>query len=52
MEAEARAPPDLEVVRRRLKETVSVLDNFTSMRQPGRSRAEYMEQVRGGISGA
>jgi hypothetical protein len=48
VEAEARAPPDLEVVRRRLKETVGVLDNFAALRQPGRSRAEYMDQVGGG----
>ena len=45
VEAEARAPPDLEVVRRRLKETVAVLDNFSSQRQQGRSRAEYLDQV-------
>ncbi|GBF95737.1 ribosomal RNA methyltransferase [Raphidocelis subcapitata] len=46
VEAEARAPPDLEVVRRRLKETVGVLDNFAAQRAPGRSRAEYMDQLR------
>lgn len=46
VEAEARAPPDLEVVRRRLKETVTVLDNFAAARAPGRSRADYMDQVR------
>lgn len=46
VEAEGRAPPDLEVVRRRLKETVAVLDSFSALRAPGRSRSDYMEQVR------
>lgn len=46
VEADARAPPDLEVVRRRLKETVAVLDNLNNLRQPGRSRAEYMDQLK------
>ena len=34
------------MVRRRLKETVTVLDSFASMRQAGRSRADYIDQVR------
>lgn len=43
--AEAKGAPDLELVRRRLKETVNVLDHFKAMRQQGRSRADYMDQV-------
>ena len=46
VEAEGRAPPDLEVVRRRLKETVAVLDDFGKLRAPGRSRGDYLDQLR------
>eukprot|EP00877_Chromochloris_zofingiensis_P013337 jgi/Chrzof1/8257/Cz03g03120.t1 len=48
--AEAKGAPDLELVRRRLKETVNVLDHFKAMRQQGRSRADYMDQLKRDLS--
>lgn len=38
---------DLSLVQRRLKEVVRVLEHFQSLREPGRSRAEYVQLVRG-----
>jgi hypothetical protein len=42
--AEARAP-DLPSVRRRIQDVARVLANFKRLRQPGRTRAEYMERL-------
>lgn len=36
---------DLAAVLRRVKEIVRVLENFKSLRDPERSRSEYMDQV-------
>jgi len=36
---------DIEAVRRRMRSTVAVLDDFNSRRAAGRSRADYMDQV-------
>ena len=36
---------DLAAVLRRVKEIVRVLENFKSLRDPARSRSEYMDQV-------
>lgn len=36
---------DLALVQRRLKEVVRVLDHFQALREPGRSRAEYINLV-------
>ena len=51
VEAEARAPPDLALVLRRIKDVVAVLEDFARRRAPGRSRADYMDQVRSGGQG-
>ena len=37
---------DLAAVLRRAKDVVRVLENFKQLRDPARSRAEYMDQVR------
>lgn len=37
---------DLALVQRRLKEVVRVLEHFKTLREPGRSRAEYVALVR------
>ena len=42
---DALAMPDLDATRRRIKETLQVLDSFGSLRAPGRSRKEYVAQV-------
>jgi hypothetical protein len=36
---------DIEAVKRRLKSTVAVLEDFSSRRAPGRSRSDYMDTV-------
>lgn len=38
---------DIEAVKRRLKSTVAVLEDFSSRRAPERSRSDYMDTVRG-----
>ena len=42
---EAMEGQDLNTVLRRMKEVARVLENFQSLREPGRSRSEYMDQV-------
>lgn len=37
---------DIEAVKRRLKSTVAVLEDFGQRRAPGRSRSDYMDTVR------
>ncbi|KAG2502071.1 hypothetical protein HYH03_000564 [Edaphochlamys debaryana] len=46
VEAEKLAPPDLAVVARRMKATVAVLEDFAQRREAGRSRQEYLEQLK------
>ncbi|KAG2445305.1 hypothetical protein HYH02_008771 [Chlamydomonas schloesseri] len=46
VEAEKAAPPDLAVVARRMKATVAVLENFSERREAGRSRSEYLAQLK------
>ena len=36
---------DLNAVLRRMKEIARVLEHFQQLREPGRARSEYMEQV-------
>ena len=36
---------DLNAILRRMKEIARVLEHFQQLREPGRSRSEYMEQV-------
>ena len=43
--ATAAGVPDLALAQRRVKDIVRVLDNFAALREPGRARPEYMEQV-------
>lgn len=43
---EGGAGGDLAAVRRRIKEVVSVLEDFSRRREDGRSRADYLTQVR------
>ncbi len=42
---EEAGPLDLSAVLRRIKEVARVLDKFQDLREEGRSRSEYMEQV-------
>jgi ribosomal RNA methyltransferase Nop2 len=51
VEAERLAPPDLALVQRRIRDCVRVLEDFGRLRQEGRSRADYLEQVGGGGGG-
>ena len=41
-----RAPPDLQLVSRRIKEVIRVLDDFSHLRAAGRSRADYLGQLK------
>jgi hypothetical protein len=44
VEAE-QAAPDLALVQRRMKDIVTVLENFSTRREEGRSRGDYIQQV-------
>lgn len=46
---EDQGPQDLNTVLRRMKEIARVLESFQQLREEGRSRKEYMEQV--GLAG-
>ncbi|GFR43373.1 hypothetical protein Agub_g4445 [Astrephomene gubernaculifera] len=46
VEAEKLTPPDLALVARRMKATVAVLEAFAERREAGRSRGEYLAQLR------
>ncbi|KAJ2367324.1 rRNA (cytosine-C5-)-methyltransferase nop2 [Coemansia sp. RSA 2610] len=45
VEAEQQDPLDLVQVQLRIQEIIRVLNNFAMLREPERSRAEYMEQL-------
>lgn len=44
-EEEAAGVMNLNAVQRRIREVARVLDNFKALRDPGRPRKEYIEQV-------
>lgn len=44
-EGEDEGPLDLSATQRRIREVARVLDNFKALRNPERSRKEYLEQV-------
>lgn len=44
-EAPQHLAPDLRLLRERINETIRVLENFASMHEKGRSRAEYTQQL-------
>ena len=46
VEKEALLPPDLTVLKSRINEVVGVLNDFTLKREEGRSRPEYLDQLR------
>lgn len=46
MEDRGVQPVDLPTVKRRIADVARVLDNFKALRDPARSRSEYVEQLR------
>ncbi len=46
IESESLDMPDLAMVQRRVKEIVRVLDDFKRLREPGRSRQDYVQQLK------
>lgn len=43
--AASRLAPDLQLLRSRITDTIRVLDDFSKLSEPGRSRAEYTAQL-------
>lgn len=46
IEAERLAAPDLALVQRRIRDIVRVLDDFSRLREPGRPRGDYIDQLK------
>nr|SVE88041.1 EOG090X07AW [Daphnia similis] len=46
IEKELLLPPDLTILKSRIKEVVGVLSDFTIKREEGRDRVEYLDQLR------
>eukprot|EP00889_Picochlorum_renovo_P001303 jgi/Picre1/28333/NNA_003739.t1 len=49
IESEMLAAPDLAMVQRRVRDIVRVLDDFKRLREPGRSRQDYISQLKSDI---
>jgi len=49
IESEMLAAPDLAMVQRRVRDIVRVLDDFKRLREPGRSRQDYIAQLKSDI---
>ena len=45
MTAKTRLAPDLQLLRSRITDTIRVLDDFSKLSEPGRSRTEYTSQL-------
>lgn len=45
LNATARLAPDLQLIRTRMTDTIRVLDDFSKLSEPSRSRAEYTAQL-------
>ncbi|KAK3740951.1 hypothetical protein QZH41_017804 [Actinostola sp. cb2023] len=43
IEKEANEPPDLTLINQRIRENIAALNNFSKVREPGRSRKEYLD---------
>ena len=43
---------DLGIIQMRIKETIKVLSNFKELRDPEKSRQDYMEQLKEDVSQA
>lgn len=48
--ARAKLAPDLRLLRNRISDTIRILDDFSRLAQPGKSRAEYRQQFIDDIS--
>eukprot|EP00095_Tigriopus_kingsejongensis_P007938 snap_masked-scaffold169_size292178-processed-gene-1.8 protein:Tk07938 transcript:snap_masked-scaffold169_size292178-processed-gene-1.8-mRNA-1 annotation:"ribosomal rna methyltransferase nop2" len=46
MEDEASQPPDLQILQSRMRDVITVLQNFSQLRQADRSREEYLDCLR------
>lgn len=46
IEKEKILPPDLTIIKQRINEVMSVLNDFTNKREESRSRPEYVEQLK------
>lgn len=46
IEREKILPPDLTIIKQRINEVMSVLNDFTNKREESRSRPEYVEQLK------
>jgi len=50
LEQEAAGAPNLAAVRRRIQDVARVLAHFKQLRQPGRSRQDYMDRLKADLA--